>query len=87
MGIRSGALICQRVTTASLYIFKKLGYRAVCYIDDYAGAEINENALKADKSLQKIFLINILYLLIMQAMSLISQPEEFTAVLNFVATY
>ena len=39
MRLRSSAQICQRVSTAVSYMYYKLGYMAVNYLDDYGGAE------------------------------------------------
>jgi hypothetical protein len=39
MGSRSSAQICQHVSTAISYMYYKLGYMAVNYLDDYGGAE------------------------------------------------
>ena len=38
MGLRSQ--ICQRVATAVSYLYYKLGYMAVHYLDDFRGAEL-----------------------------------------------
>ena len=39
MGLRSSAHICQRVTSAVIYMMKKSGYLLLNYLDDFAGAE------------------------------------------------
>lgn len=37
MGLRSSAQICQRVTTAVCFIYYKMGYMAINYLDDFGG--------------------------------------------------
>lgn len=47
MGVRSGAYICQRVTSAILYIFTRQGHTAVVYLDDFGGVESPAKAYEA----------------------------------------
>ena len=54
MRLRSSAQICQRVSTAVSYMYYKLGYMAVNYLDDYGGAETKEKANGAYALLGKL---------------------------------
>jgi hypothetical protein len=54
MGLRSSAQICQRVTTTVSYMYYKLGYMAVNYLDDFGGAETKEKANGANELLDKL---------------------------------
>ena len=47
MGLRSSAEICQRITTAVSFIYHKMGYMVVNYLDDLGGAEILNKACDA----------------------------------------
>jgi hypothetical protein len=47
MGLRTAALICQRLTNAVSFIYNKWGWFAVNYLDDFGGAEVWEKAEKA----------------------------------------
>jgi hypothetical protein len=47
MGLRSSAQICQRITTAISFIYYKLGYTAINYLDDLCGAETVNKACDA----------------------------------------
>jgi hypothetical protein len=47
MGLRTGAMICQRLTTAVVFILEKLGFDVCNYIDDLAGAEEEDKASEA----------------------------------------
>ena len=47
MGLRSGAMMCQRMTSAINHLFCQEGYKGVCYLDDYAGAEVTGRAHQA----------------------------------------
>lgn len=52
MGCRSSAHICQRVTNAVSYVMKvQYNVDIVNYLDDFAGGEVEENALKAYEQL------------------------------------
>ena len=51
MGLWSSPQICQRITTAVCFMFFKLGYMAVNYLDDFGGAETVDNADDAYKVL------------------------------------
>ena len=44
MGVRSGALICSRVTGAIQQIFNSLGHESVVFLDDFVGADAPEQA-------------------------------------------
>lgn len=44
MGLKSAAMICQRVTNAISFIMLQLGVAILNYLDDLAGAEKRENA-------------------------------------------
>ncbi len=45
MGLSTAPLCCQRMTEAVIFIYTEIGYRAVVYLDDMAGAEIWEKKL------------------------------------------
>lgn len=51
MGLRTSALICQRITSAVTFMFAKLGYSVVNYIDDFGGADTIDKADQAYNSL------------------------------------
>ena len=51
MGLRSSAQICQRITTAVSFMFYKMGYMVVNYLDDFGGAETVDKASEAYESL------------------------------------
>ena len=55
MGLRSAAYICQRVTNAIRFMCQMLHIAIVNYLDDFAGAEQPDLALK---SFQELFLWN-----------------------------
>ena len=44
MGLRSSAHICQRVTSAIIYMMKQSGHILLNYLDDFAGAETQNEA-------------------------------------------
>ncbi len=44
MGLRSAALICQRVTNAVRHMCEQEGFTVTNYLDDFAGCELWENA-------------------------------------------
>lgn len=54
MGLRSSVQICQRVTISVSYMFFKMGYMAVNYLDDFGGAETKEKANRAYELLGKL---------------------------------
>ncbi|CAG2226402.1 unnamed protein product [Mytilus edulis] len=56
MGLCSAAQICQRFTNAVAYIYRLTGFDIINYLDDFAGAETSENAFKAFKELEALFL-------------------------------
>jgi hypothetical protein len=39
MGLRTSVQICQRITTVGSFIYYKMGYMVVHYLDDLGGAE------------------------------------------------
>jgi hypothetical protein len=47
MGLRSSAQICQRIATAVSFIYYKMGYMVVNYLDDLGGAETVNKACDA----------------------------------------
>ncbi|CAG2228810.1 unnamed protein product [Mytilus edulis] len=47
MGLRSSALICQRITTAVSFMFYKMGYMVINYLDDFGGADTVDKADEA----------------------------------------
>ena len=54
MGLRSSAHICQRVTSAVVYMMKKSGYLLLNYLDDFAGAENPDESVKVFNLLGKM---------------------------------
>ena len=54
MGLRSNAQICQRVTTTVCFIYYKMGYMAINYLDDFGGAETREKARDAFDTLENL---------------------------------
>ena len=54
-GLRTSAMICQRTTSAVIYIFKQSGYTADVYLDDFYGAEHPDRAFHAFHELQSLF--------------------------------
>ena len=54
MGLKSSAHICQRVTSAVVYMMKKSGYFLLNYLDDFAGAENPEESVKVFNLLGKV---------------------------------
>ena len=46
MGLRSSAQICQCITTSITFMYFKLGYMMVNYLDDFGGAETKKKAGK-----------------------------------------
>lgn len=56
MGLKSAAMICQRVTNAISFIMFQLGVAILNYLDDLAGAEKRENALFAYNCLGSVLL-------------------------------
>ena len=55
MGLRSSALICQRVTSAFAFMMLSIGLAVLNYLDDFAGAESRERAQLAFLILRSIF--------------------------------
>lgn len=47
MGLRSSSFICQRVSSAVRYLFDKMGYKVVNYLDDFGGADTVDKAYDA----------------------------------------
>lgn len=54
MGLRTAALMCQRLTSAISYIHYKCGFQCVNYVDDLAGAAPSEFAQEAFQNLGNI---------------------------------
>lgn len=54
MGLRSSSQICQRVTKAVVFMYLKMGFMAVNYLDDFGGAENAEHATEAYEKLGKL---------------------------------
>jgi hypothetical protein len=48
-------MICQRTTSAVIYVFNKLGFTADVYLDDFYGAETPSRADEAFSTLQSLF--------------------------------
>ena len=47
MGLRSSSQICQRVTSAVVFMYFNMGFMAVNYLDDFGGAEVPDRAIEA----------------------------------------
>jgi hypothetical protein len=56
MGLRSSAQICQRITTSMTFMYFKLGYMMVNYLDDFGGAETKEKGWKAYETLGELLM-------------------------------
>ena len=56
MGLRSACLCCQRTTSGIKFMYRKLGYELVNYIDDLAGAEVKDRARDAYNVLGELLL-------------------------------
>ena len=54
MGLRSAAHICQRLTDCCIYMYFILGYYALNYLDDFAGAEIPSKAYEVYPALGRL---------------------------------
>ena len=54
-GLRTSAMICQRTTSAVIYIFTQRGYTADVYLDDFYSAESPDKAFNAFHELQSLF--------------------------------
>ena len=54
-GLLTGAMICQRTTSAVICIFTQHGYTADVYLDDFYGAERPDRASHAFHDLQTLF--------------------------------
>ena len=54
-GLRTSAMICQRTTSAVIYIFTQHGYTAYVYLDDFYGAERPDRAFDAFHQLHSLF--------------------------------
>ena len=54
MGLRSSAHICQRVTSAVVYMMEQCGYFVLNYLDDFAGAESPDQAEMVFNLLKKL---------------------------------
>ena len=47
MGLRSSSQICQRVTSAVVFMYFNMGFMAGNYLDDFGGAEVPDRAIEA----------------------------------------
>ena len=56
MGLRSSAQICQRITTSITFMYFKLGYMMVNYLDDFGGAETKEKGWKTYETLRELLM-------------------------------
>ena len=54
-GLRTSAMICQRTTSAVIYIFTQRGYTADVCLDDFYDAEHPDRAFNAFHELQSLF--------------------------------
>ena len=54
MGLRSAAHICQRVTNSIAYMYRLLGFDIVNYLDDFAGADTPDRAMRAFTELRTL---------------------------------
>ena len=54
MGLRIACYICQRITNALIYIYKRLSYEGINYLDDLGSAEIKARAWEVYKALGKL---------------------------------
>jgi hypothetical protein len=56
MSLRSSAQICQRITTSITFMYFKLGYMMVNYLDDFGGVETKEKDWKAYETLGELLM-------------------------------
>jgi hypothetical protein len=56
MSLRSSAQICQRITKSITFMYFKLGYMMVNYLDDFGGAETKEKGWKAYETLGELLM-------------------------------
>ena len=56
MGLRSSSQICQRVTSAVVFMYFNMGFMAVNYLDDVGGAEVPDRTIEADRTLEELLL-------------------------------
>ena len=56
MGLRSSSQICQRVTSAVVFMYFNIGFMAVNYLDDVGGAEVPDRTIEADRTLEELLL-------------------------------
>ena len=54
MGLHIACYICQRITNALMYIYKRLSYEGVNYLDDLGAAEVIGRAQEAFTALGKL---------------------------------
>ena len=47
MGLRIACYICQRITNALMFLYKRLSYEGINYLDDLGGAEVRRRAWEA----------------------------------------
>ena len=56
MGLRSCSQICQRVTSAVVFMYFNMDFMAVHYLDGFGGAEVPGRAIEAYRTLEKLLL-------------------------------
>ena len=56
MGLRSSSQICQRVTSAVVFMYFNMDFMAVNYLDGFGGAEVPGRAIEAYRTLEKLLL-------------------------------
>jgi ribonuclease HI len=56
MGLRTSALMCQRMTSAVAYLHRQSGYTCINYVDDLAGVALPDEAFQAFKNLGQIIM-------------------------------
>ena len=54
MGCRSSAFICQRITNALVYIYFRIGFVALNFLDDIIGVEVSVRAVLAFHTLKRV---------------------------------
>ena len=56
MGLRSSSQICQRVTSAVVFMYFNMDFMAVHYLDGFSGVEVQGRAIEAYRALEKLLL-------------------------------
>ena len=54
MGLRSSSQICQRVTSAVVFMYLNMGFMAVNYLGDVGGAEVSDREIEACRTNRRI---------------------------------